>query len=118
MIQFGLILVLRSLELGINEAAVIPTPGLEWLLLGSLLTKSLPLGQGPHSQGAWSLVGRCHHSYTVGLTSMQKTRPMAGPCPPLISPTKQSSQPPARAGVAMGGVGTAHRHLQLAGGET
>lgn len=57
MIQFGLILVLRSLELGINEAAVIPTPGhKEWLLLGPLpycippAGAKVPTTKGP---GVW-----------------------------------------------------------------
>ena len=63
------------------------------------LTASLPLGQRcPQLRGLEGrcLVGRCHHSsYTVGLTSMQKTRPMAAPwllhVHPLLSPIKQSS---------------------------
>lgn len=86
--------------LGINEAAVIPTPGhKEWLLLSPLLTASLRWGKGPpwqrglESGGEMSplLYSRADHGMP------ERARPMAGPCPPAALPTsRRAPRPPAR----------------------
>lgn len=111
MIQFGLILVLRSLELGINEAAVIPTPGhKEWLLLGPLSYcippsgAKVPTTKGPGGEMSggemspqllYSRADQHAEDQTHGCS-------MAAPCPPAALPHQAELQPPARAGVAMG----------------
>ena len=88
----------------------------EWLLLGALSYCIPPTGaKVTTTKGPGVPVGRCHHSScTIGLTSVQKTRPMAGPCPPAALTHQAELQPPARVGVAMGW-GWGHGHLQLVG---
>lgn len=120
MIQFGLILVLRSLELGINEAAVIPTPGhKEWLLLGPLSYcippsgAKVPTTKGPGGEMSggemspqllYSRADQHAEDQTHGCS-------MSTRCSPPSSRAPASCQSWCGYGV---GVGT-HGHLQLAG---